>query len=77
MPAGLANPVACFAWSLFPPMPMEQARPVRASTAAWMSAARRAGTSVSAARKASSQPSTSTTTGKVRSVAMTCSDAAQ
>ena len=63
MPAGLANPVAILARSRLSPMPTEQARPVASRTARWTSAASASGSPVSAPRKASSQPSTSTTAG--------------
>ena len=76
IPAGLANPVAVFACNRVFPMPIEADSPVAASTARRSSPASASGSSVRAARNASSQPHTSTTTGNARNVAITCAEAA-
>ena len=75
-PPGLAKPVAVLAWSLVSPIPTAQVSPVSAKTRSLMARARASGSSQVAPTKASSQPHTSTTTGNVRSAAITCSDAA-
>ena len=75
-PPGLAKPVAVLAWSFVSPIPTAQVSPVSATTRSLIARARRSGSSQVAPTKASSQPQTSTTTGKLRSVAITCSDAA-
>ena len=75
-PPGLAKPVAVLAWSFVSPIPTAQVSPVSATTRALIAPASASGSSQVAPTKASSHPHTSTTTGKVRSAAMTCSDAA-
>ena len=77
MPPGLANPVAVLAWSFVSPMPTAHdscvasrtAAPARRGPARWGSVGR-------VPRNASSHPSTSTTTGSDRSVAITSAEAA-
>ncbi len=75
-PAGLPYPVAILACSLFSPIPTEQSRLVAARTLAWISRASRCGSASPAARNASSQPITSTTASKLRSVSITTADTA-
>ena len=75
-PPGLANPVAVFACSLVSPIPTAHVSPVSAWTRCCTDRASASGSSVTAPRKASSQPHTSTTTGNDRSVAMTRAEAA-
>ena len=75
-PAGLPKPVASLACSVFWPMPTLQSSWVAARTRRWICRAIASGSSVSTARKASSQPSTSTTASTSCSVAMTRSEAA-
>lgn len=74
LPADFAKPVASFAVSLLSPMPIEQVRS-NSAMAARISRARASGSSVSAARNASSQPHTSTCPGKLRRTSMTSSEA--
>ena len=73
-PAGLPNPVAIFACSLFSPIPTEQSSSVAARTSAASARAKVSGSAVSTPTKASSQPSTSTGWPVSRSTAMTRSE---
>jgi hypothetical protein len=73
-PAGLANPVAIFAWSLFSPIPTEQSSRVAAFTSAARPRANVSGSSAVTPTKASSQPSTSTGWPVSRSTAITRSE---
>ena len=63
IPAGLPNCAAIFAWCLLCPMPIVQASPLAARTAACRSAASACGSAISPPRYASSQPHTSTPPG--------------
>ncbi|SLH22020.1 Uncharacterised protein [Mycobacteroides abscessus subsp. abscessus] len=74
LPADLAKPVASLAVSLLSPIPIAQPRSSSA-IAPRISRASSSGSSVSAARNASSQPHTSTVPGNVRSTAITSSEA--
>ncbi len=75
-PRGLPNSVAIFARTLLSPIPTEQCRPVASSTARCAARATLSGSSVTTPRKHSSHPITSSTTsGSVRSAAITSSDA--
>ena len=75
-PAGLPNPVASLACSVFWPMPTLHSSRVAVRTRSWTSRASASGSSVSTPRNASSQPSTWTTASNVRSVAITSAEAA-
>src|SRR5580658_1928354 len=70
-PAGLPNPVAILACSLFSPIPTVQSSWVAACTRAAKDRANASGSDVSTPRNASSQPSTSTTAPEARSTSMT------
>ena len=70
-PAGLPNPVAILACSLFSPIPTVQSSWVAARTRAASDRANASGSDVSTPRNASSQPSTSTTAPEARSTSMT------
>ena len=73
-PAGLPNPVAILACSLFSPIPTVQSSSVAERTRAASDQAKASGSSVSTPRNASSQPSTSTTAPVDRSTAITVSE---
>ncbi len=73
-PAGLPNPVAILACSLFSPIPTVQSSPVAERTRAASDRANASGFSTSTPRNASSQPSTSTTAPVDRSTAITVSE---
>ena len=75
-PAGLPNPVAIFACSLFWPIPTEQSRLAASRTCRWIFARSATGSSVCAARNASSHPITSTTASSCLSVDITTAEAA-
>ena len=60
-PAGLAKPDAILAWIRFSPMPTDESSCVAALICCWISRATASGSSVPAATKASSQPSSSVT----------------
>src|SRR5580704_16880171 len=70
-PAGLPNPVAILACSLFSPIPTVQSSSVASPTLRASDRAKASGSDVSTPRNASYQPSTSTTAPEVRSTSMT------
>jgi len=73
-PAGLPNPVAILACSLFSPIPTVQSSCVSSRTIRASDRAKASGSSVSTPTNASSQPSTSTTAPAERSTSITVSD---
>ena len=73
-PAGLPNPVAILACSLFSPIPTVQSSWVAARTAAASERAKPSGSEVSTPTNASSQPSTSTTAPEARSTSITVAE---
>ncbi len=73
-PAGLPNPVAILACSLFSPIPTVQSSWVAARTRVASDRAKASGSSTSTPTNASSQPSTSTTAPLDRSTPITDSE---
>ena len=73
-PAGLPNPVAIFACSLFSPIPTVQSSCVCSRTRRASDRAKASGSSTSTPMNASSQPSTSTTAPVDRSTSITVSE---
>ena len=73
-PAGLPNPVASLACSLFSPIPTVQSSRVAALTRSCRPRAKPSGSPVSTPRNASSQPTTWTTAPDARSAAITSAE---